>query len=154
MSKEFHLVIFRLADEYYAVDILSVSAILKTQAVTPIPQAADFIVGVTTLRGMVVPVIDLRKRLGLQSPREVQHKRIIVVSLKDMQVGMLVDEVSEVQQLDGACIDPPSPLVTSLDAQFIRGIARYDQRLVILVDLEHVLSGQEQNHLADLPAAA
>ena len=106
----------------------------------------------TNLRGEVLPVIDLRKRFGL--PTDVSRgkdTRIVVVEIEGKKVGMVVDAVSEVLRVADEAIEPPSPIVTTVDSAFIRGIAKVDERLIILVDLAKVLSTDEQASLRTLP---
>ena len=144
---EQQLVIFELADEQYGLDIASVESIIKMQGITAVPQAPAFVEGVTNLRGVVLPVIDLRKRFSLPSTEKNKETRIVVVEMGDTTVGMVVDAVTEVLRISSDSIDPPSPLVTTVDSTFITGIAKVEERLIILLDLGKVLSVQEQGQL-------
>ena len=144
---EQQLVIFELADEQYGLDIASVESIIKIQGITAVPQAPAFVEGVTNLRGVVLPVIDLRKRFSLPSTEKNKETRIVVVEMGDTTVGMVVDAVTEVLRISSDSIDPPSPLVTTVDSTFITGIAKVEERLIILLDLGKVLSVQEQGQL-------
>lgn len=151
---ENQFVVFDVANEHYGVDIAAVESIIKIQAITAVPGAPNFVEGVTNLRGTVLPVIDLRKRFKL--PRQETHKnnRIVVVDMSGAKVGMVVDAVSEVLRVPAEAVEPPSPLVSTTDTAFIRGIAKVDDRLVILVDLAKVLSKDEQSSVTSLPLAA
>ena len=140
---EDQLVVFELADEYYGVEIAAVEGIIKMQTITAVPHAPDFVEGVTNLRGSVLPVLDLRKRFGMTKTDNTKETRIVVVELGGNSVGMVVDGVSEVLRVPENAIEPPSPLVTSADSAFITGIAKVDERLVILLDLSKVLSTDE-----------
>ncbi len=146
---ENQLVVFDLANEHYGVDIGAVEGIIEMQPITTVPRAPDFVEGVTNLRGTVLPVIDLRKRFGLLTQEATKETRIVVVELHDSTVGMVVDGVSEVLRVSEEAIEPPSPIVITVDSAFITGIAKLEERLVILLDLGKVLTGQEQ---ADLQA--
>jgi purine-binding chemotaxis protein CheW len=146
---EKQLVIFELGNEYFGVDIAAVESIIKMQEITRVPQAPDFVEGITNLRGAVLPVIELRKRLGLPDHDRDKETRIIVVNLDDMEVGMVVDAVWEVITISDDIIEPTPPMVTTVDTGFITGIARLEERLVILLDLTSVLTVEEQKLLTD-----
>jgi len=152
---EKQLVIFELANEHYGVDIATVESIIKMQDITEVPHAPSFVEGVTNLRGKVLPVMDLRKRFGLVAFSSSDYKgdggnggnsnqRIVVVSMDGKEVGMIVDGVSEVLTISEDAIEPTPPMVTSLDSAFITGIAKIAERLVILLEMDKVLSSQEQ----------
>lgn len=151
---EHQLVVFDLANEQYGVDIAAVEGIIKMQTITAVPRAPQFVEGVTNLRGKVLPVIDLRKRFGLARGEATKDMRIVVVEMGGATVGIVVDGVSEVLRVSEDAIEPPSPIVTTVDSAFIRGIAKVGERLVILLDLGKVLSLQEQSTLEQLPVAA
>lgn len=144
---ENQLVVFNLADEYYGVDIAAVEGIIKMQAITVVPRAPHFVEGVTNLRGKVLPVIDLRRRFGLPREANSREARIVIVEMGGATVGMIVDGVSEVLRVSDEAIEPPSPIVTTLDSAFIQGIAKLGERLVILLNLDKVFSTQEMNGL-------
>lgn len=154
---ERQLVVFELANEYYGVDIAAVESIIKMQPITAVPQAPEFVEGVTNLRGSVLPVMDLRKRFGLgsreQKTETIQDdKRIVVVSMDGMKIGMIVDAVSEVLRVQEEAIEPPPPMVTTINSAFITGIAKVGERLIILLDLARVLTVSEKAEMANLDA--
>ena len=144
---ELQLVIFQLADELYGVNIHSVESIIKLQTITPVPHAPEFVEGVTNLRGNVLPIIDLRKRFGLDLRAETSETRIVVLDVDSKQVGMVVDGVKEVLTIDDSSVEPPSPIVSSIDSAFITGIAKVNDDLIILLDLAKVLSAEEKADL-------
>lgn len=148
---ENQLVIFELGGEQYGVGIETVESIIKLQTITRVPHAPKFVEGVTNLRGVVLPVIDLRKRFGLELEAATKDSRIVVVEVNGLKVGMIVDAVTEVLRIQDEQIEPPSPMITTLDSAFILGIAKVDKRLVILLDLSKILSAQEQERLRGLP---
>jgi len=150
---ENQLVVFKLADEHYGVNIAAVEGIIKMQAITSVPHAPSFVEGITNLRGTVLPVMDMRKRFGLELRDENRDTRIIVVEMDGVTVGMVVDAVNEVLRVPDENIEPPSPMVTTVDSSFITGIAKVDERLIILLDLAKVLTIQEQAELKAIPAA-
>ena len=141
---ENQIVIFELGEEFFGVDIAAVESIIKMQPITRMPHAPAFVEGVTNLRGKVLPVIDLRSRFGLDVRETDKNSRIIVISVNHTEVGMIVDGVSEVLTITDQTVEPAPPIASTVDSRFITGIAKIDSRLVILVDLEGVLSSSEQ----------
>lgn len=141
---EKQLVVFELENENYGVDIKSVESIIKMQTITKMPQSPAFVEGVTNLRGKVLPVIDLRSRFDLPRHDISKENRIIVVSMNGIDVGMVVDSVSEVLTIQEADIDPIPNMVSTVDSSYLRGIVKLNGRLVILLDLGAVLSIQEK----------
>ncbi len=121
---ERHLVVFGLGKENYGVDISAVEAIIKMQPITVVPHTPHYVEGVTNLRGAVLPVIDLRKRFGLELDEISKNSRIVVIVLGKMKVGMIVDGVSEVLQVPEDAIEPTPSMITSVDTTFITGIAK------------------------------
>jgi purine-binding chemotaxis protein CheW len=142
------IVVLDLGGEAYGVEIGRVEEIIRMQAITRIPNGPSFIEGVTNLRGRVIPVLDLRKRFGLPASDATRRSRIVVGELGDHTVGLVVDGVSEVLQLSSESVEPPSTLVTSADSAFLRGVAKLDERLILLLDLSRLLSQSEQDDLA------
>ena len=143
-SSEEQVVVFSLAEELYGLDISRVQGIIKMPEVTRVPRTAVFIEGVINLRGEIVPIIDLRKRFGLREHENGVDTRIINVEMGDHLVGLIVDAVEEVLNIPSDVIEPPPDLVTTLDSAYLRGIAKLQERLVILLDLDRVLSTAEQ----------
>jgi purine-binding chemotaxis protein CheW len=150
---ENQIVIFELNGELYGVDIAAVESIIKMQTITRIPQSAEFVEGVTNLRGRILPVIDLRMRFGLPGHEADRNSRIVIVSLDAMEVGMIVDGVSEVVTLTDGMVGPVPKIATNINARFITGIANFNDHLVILLDLARVLSLKEEQALSELLAA-
>jgi purine-binding chemotaxis protein CheW len=149
---ENQIVIFDLCDESFGVDIAAVESIIKMQPITRMPHAPAFVEGLINLRGKVLPVIDLRSRFDLTARAADKNSRIIVVTVNDTEVGMIVDGVSEVLTISEEIIEETPSIATTVDSNFITGIAKIDQRLVILLDLERVLSSDEQGELLGLHA--
>lgn len=148
------LVVFDLATEFYGVDIGAVNTIIRMQEVTRIPRTPDFVEGVINLRGSIIPVIDLRKRFGLPAAEMTKSSRIVVVEAGDYMLGMIVDAVAETLRLPADAIEPPSPVVTTVDSAYIRGVGKHDNRLVILLDLGKVLTTKQFEQLTGLDAVA
>ena len=152
--EEHQLVVFTLKDESYGVDISSVREIIRMLDVTRVPRTPEFVEGVINLRGKIIPVVDLRKRFGFAPGDDSAETRIVVVDTGGQDVGMIVDAVTEVLRIAGDSIDPPSSVVTGANADYLRGIAKVGERLVILLDLDRVLSLREQEVLADTARTA
>jgi purine-binding chemotaxis protein CheW len=140
-TNEQQIVIFDLAGETYGADIQAVQAIVRMQQITSIPQAPPAIEGVINLRGKVNPVMDLRKRFGLTVTEETKDSRIVIVDIGDQDVGLIVDAVAEVTRIPVDSIEPPSDVVSSTDTDYISGIAKFENRMIILLDLDKVLAG-------------
>ena len=141
MSNEKQLVVFKLADEEYGVDIASVQSIIQMQEITAVPGATSFVAGVINLRGSVIPVINLRKRFGLDDAAIGKDTRILVVNTGSGQdIGTVVDSVTEVLRVSTDSIEPPSSMIMTADSDYMRGIIKLTGRLVILLDVEKVLN--------------
>jgi purine-binding chemotaxis protein CheW len=151
---EQQLVVFELANEYYGINIAMVESIIKMQAITQLPQAPYYVKGVTNLRGSVLPVIDLRLRFGLEVQENTKQTRVIIVTMGSLKVGVVVDGVSEVLRVSDETIEPLPPMVSSVNSAFLKGIARMQDRLIILLELGKVLDTEEQQALAVMPARA
>jgi purine-binding chemotaxis protein CheW len=136
---EEQLVVFELAHEYYGVDISHVQEIDRMAEITTIPEAPPFVEGVINLRGHVIPIMDLRSRFGLPRAEVTPLTRIVVAGTGDQWVGMIVDAVSEVLRVPSEAIDPPSSMVMTGNSGFMRGIAKLEGRLIIVLQLERVL---------------
>ena len=144
---EKQLVIFELGAENFGIDIAAVEGIVKLQEITKIPQAPSCVEGITNLRGSVLPVIDLQKRFGMESQARTNETRIMVANVDGVKIGMIVSAVSEVLTIDDTVIEPSPPMVSNVNSEFIIGVAKIDKRLVILLDLAKVLSGEEKKQV-------
>ena len=140
--------VFTLANETYGVDISTVNEIIRMQEITEVPRTPDFVEGVINLRGRIVPVIDLRKRFNLETSEETQSSRIIVVELNDITVGMIVDSVSEVLRLPKENTEPTPPMVSGVDSAYLKGVGKWGEQLIILLDINKVLYKEEQEQIA------
>lgn len=147
-QSEEQLVVFTLANETYGIAISTVNEIIRMQEITEVPRTPDFVEGVINLRGRIVPVIDLRKRFCLEAGEETQASRIMVVEIQGLTVGMVVDSVSEVLRLPSDSVEPTPPMVAGIEAAYLKGVGKWDDRLIILLDIEKVLYSNEQEELA------
>jgi purine-binding chemotaxis protein CheW len=134
------LVVFEVGDESFGIDISLVQEIIRLQPITEVPRAPMYVKGVINLRGSVIPVIDLRERFGFVIGEETKATRIVVVNVLGNTVGMIVDAVSEVLRLATDAIEPPSTIVESVGSQYLKGIGKLEERLIILLDLDKLLA--------------
>lgn len=141
-KEELHLIVFHLGSEDYTVPIESVQEIIMPQTPTHIPKSPTFVEGVINLRGRIIPIIDGRKRFGMPLENENQKRRIIILELKSGTIGLIVDSVTEVVHLSTNNIEPP-PIEITKDNQFILGIGKLKDRLLILLDPDEFLSLSE-----------
>lgn len=141
------LVTFSIGEEEFGVDILKVQEIIRTMEITKVPRAEQFVEGVINLRGKVIPIIDLRRRFGLASKQYDKHTRIIVIEISNMIVGFVVDSVSEVLRIPSGTVEPPPAVVAGLDSEYISGVGKLHDRLLILLDLDELLSNEDMEAL-------
>jgi purine-binding chemotaxis protein CheW len=137
------LVGFRLDNEDYAIAITKIQEIILIKPITRIPQVPDFIEGLINLRGSVIPIVNLRKRFGLL-PRELDDEtRIIVVNVHDKTVGCIVDAVTQVMRINRDQIQPPPLGILAVNHQYLAGLAKLDDRLMIILDIEKLFEAEE-----------
>jgi purine-binding chemotaxis protein CheW len=136
---QLHLVTFQLGREEYGVEIASVQEIIRATDITPVPGAPSHVSGVINLRGKIIPVVDLRRRFGLETTGTSESQRIIVVELGEKRIGMLVDSVSQVIKVPAGVVEEMPEEATSIDENFIRGVGKLDNRLIIILDLNKSL---------------
>jgi purine-binding chemotaxis protein CheW len=145
------LVSFLLDDMEYGIDILKVHEIIRMPEITRLPNTPDFIKGVINLRGSVIPVVDVRERFGFSRVEGTDLTRIIVIEIGEKLVGLLVDNVYQVVRLPLSHIEPPSELIEGISEDFIEGIGRLRDRLIIILKLDSMLfsrAEQEEEALA------
>ncbi|NLT19922.1 MAG: chemotaxis protein CheW [Syntrophomonadaceae bacterium] len=134
-NEEFQVVAFKLGQEEYAVEILYVQDINRLLNITRIPRSDRHIEGVINLRGNIIPIVNLHTKFNLQASGNDEDKRIIVFQYDELKVGILVDEVSEVLKIKKDEVEPTSKVYGSIEAEHIKGIAKFEGRLLILLDL-------------------
>jgi purine-binding chemotaxis protein CheW len=133
------LVTFTLRNEEYAVDILNVQEINRITEITQVPNSPPYVEGVINLRGKVMPVINLRKKFGLEDKETDDTSRIIIMDIKGVTNGLVVDSVSEVLRIPTDIVEPPPPMSSDMDSKFIKGVAKLENRLIILIDIDELL---------------
>lgn len=138
------LVSFRLAQEEYGIEITKVQEIILMGEITRVPQTPDYIKGLINLRSTVIPIVDLRLRFGLPQQEQTDATRIMVVNVAGKTLGIIVDAVSEVLRISHDQIAPPPPTVAGLGREYLTGLVKLDNRLLILLDIDKILT-QEQS---------
>lgn len=152
VEEEGQLVVFELAGESYGVDIAAVNTIIRMQPITHVPRSPHYIEGVINLRGSIIPVLDLRKRFGLSEGELTKTSRIMVVEADGTTIGMIVDAVTETLKLSNDAIEPPSPITTTADSEYVQGVGKTDNRLIVLLRIDKILSKEEIGAISNLAA--
>ncbi len=143
-------VTFTLADEVYGIDVMQVQEVLREIEVAPVPGAPDYVTGIINLRGNVVSVIDARRRFGLPPAESTPMTRIVVIESRQQIIGMRVDSVAEVVDIDPAEIDPAPEVGNRESSHYIGGVVSRGEELLILVDLDQLLSERELGEVVNL----
>lgn len=146
------LVGFDIADEQFGVDILIVQEIIRSATVTAVPNSPDFVEGVINLRGNIIPVVDLRKRLYLYNEANAaQRAWILILNINDRVVGFIVDQVTHVIKVPEESVQPPPEIVISgLESQYIQGVCELSENLLVILNFSRVLFSDEYDMLRDL----
>ncbi len=143
--------VFRLGDEEFGAPIQQVQEILRMVEITRVPRAPQFIEGVINLRGKVMPVLDLRQRFDLPLNTPVGQQRIMEVEIENQVLGMIVDSVTEVISVPLDAIEPPPPMIADIGGEYLNGIAKLRNRIIILLNFEKILSQQETQQIEEVP---
>lgn len=143
MIKKNQVVRFMIGKESFGIDIRSVEEIVTVPEITRVPDTPDFLEGVINLRGKIVSVIDLRKRLRFNAAHREKKNRILVTEFDGKIVGLIVDEVSEVLRLNPDSIEPPPEMVSSAGVEYITGVGKLEDRIILLLNIRKVLSMEE-----------
>jgi purine-binding chemotaxis protein CheW len=152
-GKTLQVVTFALGSEEYGVDIAQVQEINRMVTITHVPRAPQFMEGVINLRGQLIPIIDLRTRFGMDRSERTKNTRIVVTEIGSKRIGMVVDSVSEVLRIPVEQIEDAPDLVAGADTEYIRGVGKMGDRLIIMLDLGRVISGNEKTELQKLAVA-
>ncbi len=147
-AAELQIVVFELGDERYGLDIATVYEIIRHQPITAVPKAPAFVEGVINLRGRIIPVVDLRERFGMDRSDLTKASRIVVADAGGTRVGLVVDGVSEVLMIAGDAIEPTPDVAANADHDYLRGIAKLGDRLIILLSLDGLFGAADQTALA------
>jgi purine-binding chemotaxis protein CheW len=156
MADDLHLVTFRVGTELFGVPISAVQEIVRVPAIAHIPQSPEFVEGVINLRGRIITVIDMRKRIGqnLAGLKDISSRkaRILVVEADGRLVGVIVDEVAEVLRLAQDQIEPAPTMVAGISNQYIRGVGKLKDDLLILIEIEKILTTEQLEAIDDMDA--
>lgn len=147
---EVKVIVFRLKDEEYGVEVHQVKSIEKLEHITRVPRTPKFVKGVINLRGVVTPIIDLRNRFGIEEAPHTDATRIIIVAVGELEVGLIVDAANDVIDIPLNAIEPPPEVVGGVEAAYLRGVAKLEKRLLILLNLDKVLNTDEIKQLDSL----
>lgn len=140
------LVSFHVGGEEFGLDILRVQEIIRIQQLTRVPNSPDFVDGVINLRGKVIPVVALRKRFGLEEHLHDKQTRIVVVEVAGTVLGFIVDSVSEVLRIPASTVEPP-PRLGHIEREYVSGVGKLDNRLLILLDVDRLLSQADHEQM-------
>jgi len=141
------LVNFRINNKDYALDIIKIIEIISFKDITPIPRLPTFIEGVVELRGLVIPVIDLKKRLGLTLVAGEKPNHILIVKIHGTKIGIIVDEVREVIGVEEGSIQAPPEILKDRESEYLMGICKFMDKLVLVLDIESLFTHDEKNVL-------
>lgn len=150
MGVELKVIVFALADEEYGVEVEKVKTIERMMPMTRVPKTFTFVKGVINLRGVVVPVIDLRGRFGLPEREYTDNSRIVIIAVDEMEVGLIVDSANDVIDVDSDAIQDPPEIVGGVRAKYLQGVAKLGDRLLVLLNLQEVLNKSEIIKLEEL----
>mgnify|MGYP006287157707 CR=1 FL=1 len=144
---------FKLGEEQFGVHVGQVLNILEMTSITRVPKSPDYMKGVINLRGKVLPVIDARLKFGMEETEYTNQTCIIVMDLemdgKTIHIGTIIDEVLSVVTIENSQIEPPPSIGTKFNSEFIYGMAKVEEEFIMLIDMQHVLSSEEINNLAN-----
>jgi purine-binding chemotaxis protein CheW len=151
MGVEMKVVVFSIGNEEYGVEVDKVRTIEKMLPFTRVPKTPAFVKGVINLRGVIVPIIDLRSRFGLVETAYTSNTRLIIVSAADLEVGLIVDSANDVINVDSDRIEQPPEVVGGIRAKYLQGIVKLEQsRLLVLLNLQEVLNKSELIQLQEM----
>ncbi len=148
------IVAFSLGSEVYGVDIEKVREIIPIQKIVPVPRAPDFVEGIINLRGKVIPVLDLRKHFGFAKKEYSTEQRIVLTESDGESIGVIVDSVSTVLRISQDSVEGPAPVITGGEVDYIQGIAKVNDSLIVLLDLTLIISDAEKRALKNVDLAS
>ena len=143
-------IVFKLNEQFFGVGVHRVISIEKLYPLTKVPGTAEFIKGIMSLRGEITPVLDLKERLAMRQKPITEDNRILIINLDDIQMGLIVDEATEVIDIDPVSIESPSNMISGVNNTYLKGIAKVDKKLLILLDLEKVTDQKENIQLQEV----
>ena len=150
VTSEFQCVVFRLGNEEYGIPITQVKEINRLSTTTKVPKSPMFVEGIINLRGQIIPIIDMKKRFDLTLSEYTGDARIIVIQVASSSFGIEVDSVSEVLRISTSNVEPAPQIACDIDSHYITGVAKVADRLLILLDLDSLLSEEEKAQLQNM----
>lgn len=149
MAEPIKYILFKLVDQTFAVEVQQVISIERLQHITAVPRTSAFIKGVTEIRGETTAIIDLKERLQMPAVENTNETRILVVTIEGMQVGLIVDAATEVKDIAQEDLEAAPQLISGIRDTFLHGVAKIDERLILILDLEKILDFEETNELKE-----
>lgn|SRR5690625_102796 len=144
------VIVFQIENEEYAVPVNQVGSIERLESITRVPRTEKFVKGIINLRGVIIPVIDLRLRFGMEETSYTELTRIIIIHLDQIEVGLIVDVANDVIDIPDDAIESAPEVVGTIHVDYISGVAKLDKRLIILLDLQKILATEEIEQLQSL----
>ncbi|MGL4344524.1 MAG: chemotaxis protein CheW [Cellulosilyticaceae bacterium] len=144
------VVVFKLADQEYGIDIMRVIEIDNVQNVRLVPELPSYIEGIVNVRGEIYPIYDLRKRFKLKTQSEGAESKFIYMRLDDIQVGFRVDSVCEILSISPDNIEPTPKMISKYDSKYITGVTKKDGRMILLLDIELLVSDEDQQKISEV----
>ncbi|MEI0581323.1 chemotaxis protein CheW [Brachyspira pilosicoli] len=145
VENSINLVTFRLGNNEYAIDIMQAKEIIKMEKITLIPNAPNYVEGVINLRGNIIPIVDLKKRFNLEENEGEKNTGIIIVKIDDVDMGIIIDAISKVVSISNSNIQPPPPMLSGIGQKYIKGVAKLEDKLLVVLDLEKLIVGDEDD---------
>ena len=143
VENSINLATFRLGHNEYAIDIMQAKEIIKMEKITLIPNAPDYVEGVINLRGNIIPIVDLKKRFNLEENDGEKNTGIIIVKIDDVDMGIIIDAISKVVSIATSNIQPPPPMLSGIGQKYIKGVAKLEDKLLVVLDLEKLIVGDD-----------
>lgn len=150
MEELLKVIVFQLKEQKYGVDIQHVRSIERLVDVTEVPGTSDFIKGVINLRGDITPIVDLKERLQIGGKNFSNETRVLIVDVNNVQVGLIVDSATDVIDIDSNVIEDSPKIIGGVNEAFIKGVAKLDSKLLILLDFERILNLDEINEVQEV----
>jgi len=152
---ELQLVVFNIGTEEFGVEIMNVQEIIRMTNITKIPQASGYVKGIINLRGRIIVVINLNVIMGMESREQDENTRIIVADIGETVMGFIVDSVSEVIRLPESSVEPePAVIANKIGTEYVRGVGKMEDRLLILLDLDKILNAKELHNVNNIASEA
>ncbi|TXJ46815.1 chemotaxis protein CheW [Brachyspira pilosicoli] len=145
VENSINLVTFKLGNNEYAIDIMQAKEIIKMEKITLIPNAPDYVEGVINLRGNIIPIVDLKKRFNLEENDGEKNTGIIIVKIDDVDMGIIIDAISKVVSIVTSNIQPPPPMLSGIGQKYIKGVAKLEDKLLVVLDLEKLIVGDDDD---------